>query len=88
MNCAKKAIFDFSTASEVPKFTGMWDVESAGDQWTGDNAFKYSFSFYGRKITHFHFEAGEFCEGKQTGDYTNDLEDIYCDNDSMGGGWV
>ena len=88
MNCAKKAIFDFSTVSEVPKFVGMWDVESAGDEWTSNNAFKYSFSLYGRKIEHFHFEAGEFCAGKETGHYTNDQEDIYCDNDSMGGGWV
>jgi hypothetical protein len=33
MNCAKKAIFDFSTTKNVPKFVGMWDVESAGNEW-------------------------------------------------------
>ena len=38
-NCGKRAFFDFSTAETVPMIQGMWDLESAVDQWTGDNAF-------------------------------------------------
>jgi hypothetical protein len=36
-NCAKKVLLDFSTSNVIPKLTGVWDVESAGDEWTGDN---------------------------------------------------
>ena len=35
--CGKQLLLDFSSAVTVPKLTGMWDVESAGDEWTGDN---------------------------------------------------
>ncbi len=46
--CAKQALFDFSKANVVPKITGIWDVESAGDSWTGDNGVQYKLSFYCR----------------------------------------
>jgi hypothetical protein len=42
--------------------TGMWDLESAGDQWTGDNAFNYAFTLYCRKLTRVPFDPKEFCE--------------------------
>jgi hypothetical protein len=38
-NCAKMALFDFTTKSVAPKIVGMWDVESAGNEHTGNNAF-------------------------------------------------
>jgi hypothetical protein len=60
--CAKNVILDFSSLETVPKITGMWDVESAGDQWTGDNAFFYSYSMYCRKISNEPFDAGSFCK--------------------------
>jgi hypothetical protein len=34
----------------VPKLSGIWDAESAGDEWTGDNAFYYNFVIYGRHV--------------------------------------
>jgi hypothetical protein len=87
-NCGKKAFFDFSTEDSVPMITGMWDLESAGGQWTGDNAFYYAYSLYCRKLTRVPFDPKAFCDGKETGDYINDnYESVYCDNDSFGGGW-
>ncbi len=33
----------------VPVIDGIWDVESASNQYTGDNAFYYSFKLYARR---------------------------------------
>lgn len=38
-NCGRNVLLDFSLSASVPKIVGIWDVESAGDEWTGDNAF-------------------------------------------------
>ena len=82
-------LIDFSMDSVIPKFTGMWDVESAGDEWTGDNAFFYSFSVYCRKVSNVPFDGAAFCAGKDTGDYENEnSETVSCNNDLVGGGWV
>ena len=82
-------MLDFSLAPVIPKFTGMWDVESAGDEWTGDNAFFYSFSLYCRQVSNEPFDGAAFCEGKDTGDYENDnQETVSCNNDLLGGNWV
>jgi hypothetical protein len=69
--------------------TGIFDLESAGDEWTGDNRFYYSFSLWCRKFTPVDFDAGAFCEGKATGEYTNDNgEAIECEGDTFDGGWA
>ena len=68
-------MFDFSQQDVKPKLIGMGDLESAGDQWTGDNSFTYRFSLYGRKwvddspVVEFGGAAGDFCEGRETGSY-------------------
>jgi hypothetical protein len=68
---------------------GMFDLESAGDEWTGDNRFFYSFSMWCRKITPIDFDAGAFCAGKATGEYQNEAgETVECEGDSFNGGWV
>lgn len=88
-SCSKKLLLDFSTAGSVPTFTGIWDLESAGNQWTGDNAFYYSFKFYGRHVSHTPFDAGIFCKDKLSGVYQNDnFELVECEGDSLGGGWI
>jgi hypothetical protein len=70
-------------------FDGIWDMESAGNQWTGDNAFYYNFKLYGRHVTYEPFDAEAFCDGKATGTYLNaNAESISCDNDSFNGGWT
>ena len=49
--CGKKLFMDFSKPEgvTVPVIDGIWDVESAGNQYVGDNAFYYSFKLYGRR---------------------------------------
>ncbi len=37
--CFTTAIFDFHAEGSVPKLIGMGDLESAGDEYTGDNSF-------------------------------------------------
>jgi hypothetical protein len=88
-NCASKAFFDFSGADNVPMITGMWDLESAGNQWTGDNAFYNSYSLFCRELIPEPFDAGEACKGRETGEYVNDNGvNVDCDADSFGGGWT
>ena len=88
-NCAKLAILDFSEAESMPLFTGMWDLESAGNQWTGDNAFVYNFKLFARKYTHVPFEdAGSVCQGKASGSYSVEGHEIECNNDDFNGGWI
>jgi len=73
----------------------MGDLESAGDEWTGDNSFTYKFSFYGRKweddspvISDYTGIAGDFCKGRETGGYIWNDERFDCLNDLHNGGWV
>ena len=73
-HCGKKLLIDYSTSDNVPVINGIWDLESAGNQWTGDNAFYYSFKLYGRHVDHVDFDAVAFCDGKATGTYVNDNE--------------
>jgi hypothetical protein len=89
-NCAKSLILDFSQEETVPSITGMWDVESAGDQWTGDNAFFYSYSMYCRKISNAPFDAGTFCKDKPTGEATDEESGytVECNGDDFNGGWT
>jgi hypothetical protein len=54
----------------------MGDLESAGDEWTGDNSFTYRFTLYGRKwaddspvITDYTGSIGDFCKDRSTGSY-------------------
>jgi hypothetical protein len=86
-NCAKTVLLDFSTSDVQPKITGVWDVESAGDEWTGDNAFFYSFTMFCRKFDINVFDYGKFCEGKETGTF-EDGNTVECNNDELGGGWI
>ena len=90
-DCGKVLFIDYSTedSANVPVFDGIWDMESAGNQWTGDNAFYYNFKLYGRHVTYEPFDAEAFCDGKATGTYLNaNAESISCDNDSFNGGWT
>ena len=89
------AYFDFSQEPTQPKLIGMGDLESAGDQWTGDNSFTYRFSLYGRKwvddspvVDDFGGVAGDFCKGRATGSYIWNGQRFECESDSYNGGWV
>ena len=72
----------------MPKITGIWDLESAGDSWTGDNGVQYKLSFYCRNYINYEFDVGKFCDGKATGEYEVEGETVECNNDEMGGGWI
>ena len=89
-NCAKTILLDFSTSDVQPKITGVWDIESAGDEWTGDNAFFYSFTMFCRKFDINVFDYGKFCEGKETGTFEDEESGntVECNNDELGGGWI
>ena len=45
-------MIDYSTLpqADVPVINGIWDMESASNEYTGDNAFYYSFKIYGRRV--------------------------------------
>ena len=72
----------------------MGDMESAGDQWTGDNSFQYKFALYGRKwvddspVVDWEGPGGEFCKGKESGSYIWNGERVECESDLFNGGWV
>ena len=86
---------DFSQGGAVPKLTGMGDMESAGDQWTGDNSFTYRFTLWGRKqfddsptVDDFEGVTGDFCKGRETGSYIWNGERFDCESDRYNGGWI
>jgi hypothetical protein len=73
----------------------MGDLESAGDEWQGDNSFTYKFSLYGRKweddspvVEDYTGIAGDFCKGRATGGYIWNDERFDCQSELFNGGWI
>ena len=63
-------MFDYSADGEIPRFVGIWNLESYVNLYASDNAHKYAFDLYCRKAPPV-LPAKNFCDGKKEGSYDN-----------------